>query len=267
MNLLRVVPAAAAALALLTPVLFAGSASAAATWSCTATDNGAQNPGGACGAYKYAGITESDGYNTYVGNDVWNPPGAGHPQTIYVDNPGDWEVTADYPAGNTAVLSYPDIQQIYTTTTDEPAPISGFSTIFSDPDISQPAAAKSGDFEAAYDMWFQTAKGSASQEIMLWIDNHGQRPAGNPVATTTFYGQKWTVWSNGAKLPLVSLVLNTNETSGRIHILVIAQWLEANGYVPKGSGISEINFGWELCSTGGKALTFTVKGYDLRTAS
>jgi glycosyl hydrolase family 12 len=264
MNLKRVVLAAVAAATLLAPVLAAETPAGATTWACTKTDNGSQNPGGACGAYKDASITNSDGYNTYVGNDVWNAPGAGNPQTIYVDNPGDWEVTAKYPVGNTAVLSYPDIQDIFTTANDEPAPLSGFSTIFSDPDISQPAASVKGDFEAAYDMWFQTSGSSAAQEIMLWIDNHGQVPAGKAVATVVFYGQTWTVWSNGAKLPLISLVLDKNQTSGRIHILAISQWLESKGYVPAGSGVSEINFGWELCSTNGQLLTFKVTGYDLR---
>ena len=97
---------------------------------------------------------------------------------------------------------------------------------------------------------------------MIWVDNHGQTPAGKPVATTTFYGQKATIWSSG-KNP-VSIVLSRNKTSERIHILTMLDWLMGHGYMPKNSGVNLIQFGWELCSTGGKLETFAVKSYDLR---
>ena len=151
-------------------------ASVAAKWSCVATDDGAQNPGQGCpgdNGYRYSGITNSNGYNTYVLNDMWNPPGAGHPQTIYVDNPGHWQVVSNQPAGNTAVLAYPDVQQIFTLTSDAPAPLSSFGSLFSDFKESMPGG---GDNEAAYDIWLGTASRSFSQEVMIWVDNHRTNP-------------------------------------------------------------------------------------------
>jgi len=50
----------------------------------------------------------------------------------------------------------------------------------------------------------------------------------------------------------------------RVHILVMLEWLQAHGYSPKDAGVNQIDFGWEICSTGSKAETFTISGYDLR---
>ena len=60
------------------------------------------------------------------------------------------------------------------------------------------------------------------------------------------------------------MVRDSNETSGRIHILTMLDWLGSHGYSAAGSGLNQINFGWEICSTGGKADTFTMSRYDLR---
>jgi len=132
-------------------------------WACVAADNGAANPGPSCpgppsNGYHYRGITNSNGYTTFVNNDMWNPPGAGHPQTIYANNPGDWKVVSDQAKGNTSVLSYPSVQQVFTLTAESPAPVSGFGTLLSDYTESMP---RGGDNEAAYDMWLGTSETTA----------------------------------------------------------------------------------------------------------
>jgi hypothetical protein len=236
-------------------------ASAAGKWSCVASDDGAQNPGGNCpdaNGYLYNGITNSNGYNTHVLNDMWNPPGAGHPQTVYVDNPGHWQVISDQPAGNTAVLAYPDVQQIFTLTTNAPAPLSSFSSLFSDFKQSMPDG---GDNEAAYDIWLGTASKSFSQEVMIWVDDHRTNPPpGEVVSRPTFFGAKYTVWDASGT---IYMVRDSNETSGRVYILTMLDWLESHGYSAAGSGLNQVDFGWEICSTGGKAETFTISRYDM----
>jgi hypothetical protein len=232
-------------------------------WSCVATDDGSQNPGEGCpdgNGYLYSGITNSNGYNTRVINDMWNPPGAGHPQTIYVDNPGHWQVVSDQPAGNTAVLAYPDVQQIFSLTSNAAAPLSSFKTVVSDFAESMP---NGGDNEAAYDIWLGTASSSFSQEVMIWVDDHRTNPPpGTVVGRPTFFGAKYTVWDASGT---VYMVRDSNETSGHVDILTMLDWLESNGYSPAGSGLNQIDFGWEICSTDGKPATFTMSQYDLHT--
>lgn len=238
-------------------------ASATATWSCVATDNGDQNPGPGCpsgSGYHYSGITSSDGYNTKVINDMWNPPGPGHPQTIYVNNPGDWKVVSDQPQGNTAVLSYPNVEQIFTRTDNSPAPLSGFKTISSSFRESMPSG---GDNEAAYDIWLGTAaKGNYSQEIMIWVDNHRTNPPpGSIVGRPAFDGVTYTVWDDNGT---VYMLRDGNEESGSVDILSMLDWLKSRGLSPADSGLNQIDFGWEICSTDSKPETFVMTGYDLR---
>ena len=82
---------------------------------------------GSCGPYDYAGISGGGGNQASVIQDVWNPvKGASQKLTAY--NPGNWSVSADMPASNTAVVSYPDAQETYTTASDTPSPLSDFSS-------------------------------------------------------------------------------------------------------------------------------------------
>jgi hypothetical protein len=216
---------------------------------------------GNCGPYDYAGISNSNGYNTYVSQDIWNPI-SGASQTLTAHSPGDWSVSANMPASNGAVVSYPDVQQLFTTVNDTPDPLSSFKSITSSFNESGPGSGGGDDYEAAYDIWAGTGDQNGTQEIMIWVDNHGQTPAGSQVGTTTIDGTAYDVWSSG-KDGTVSLVLASNETSGTVNVLADLNWLESNGYMPAGSGLNQIDFGWEICSTGGVAKTFTMNQYSL----
>lgn len=254
-TLLALLPAAA--------VLPGATPARAGSWACTATDDGSQNPGPNCPAgnqaYRYGGITNSNGDNTYVENDMWNPPGSGHPQTVYANSPGDWEVVSDQAAGNDAVLSYPDVQQNFTQTDDAPATLSGFGTIVSGFAETMPAG---GDNEAAYDIWLgSSAATNFAQEVMIWVDDHRTNPPpGTIVARPVFYGEPYTVWDDSGTMYLVR---DTSETSGTVHILTMLDWLVAHGYSARTSGVNQIDFGWEICSTDGQPWTFTISKYEL----
>ena len=51
---------------------------------------------GNCGPYAYSRITNSNGYNTYVGIQLWGcgAPGSCGPETLTAYNPGQWSVTS-----------------------------------------------------------------------------------------------------------------------------------------------------------------------------
>lgn len=219
---------------------------------------------GSCGPYNYPGISNSNGDNTNVIQDVWNPI-QGVSQTLTAHNPGAWGVVANMPASNTAVISYPDIQQLYTTTSNTPDPISSFNSITSSFTENGPGSGGGNDYEAAYDIWAGTGSNNYAQEIMIWVDNHGQTPAGSKAGTADIGGASYSVWSEQGNNP-VSLVLNSNKTSGTIDILAALNWLESHGYVPSGSGLNQIDFGWEICSTGGSAKTFVMTRYGIQSS-
>ena len=74
----------------------------------------------------------------------------------------------------------------------------------------------------------------------------------------------WSTGKAGAVGNPVSMVLNSNQPSGSVNILDDLKWLESAGYMKSGSGINQIDFGWELCSTGGAAQTFTLSQYSIK---
>jgi hypothetical protein len=219
---------------------------------------------GDCGPYTDSGISGSNGYSTYVSADMWNPI-SGASQTLTATGPGSWKVSANMPATNTAVVSYPDTQQIYTTSNNTSEPLSNFSSITSSYAESGPAGSHD-DYEAAYDIWLTGASGNV-QEIMIWVDNHGQRPAGSDVATATIDGSGYNIWSTsgaGAVGKTVSMVLDSNQSSGSLNILDDLNWLKSNGYVPAGNGLGQLDFGFEICSTGGVPETFALSEYGIK---
>ena len=219
---------------------------------------------GNCGPYSDPLITNSDGYNTYVANNKW---GCGNPdqcglQIVRANTPGDWQVTSNQAAGNTAVLTYPDVQQVFTKTTDTDPAVSSFRAVYSH--FSEAMHATAGtDAEAGYDIWLSNTKGS--NEIMIWVDNAHRGTGGAAViGHATIFGQPFTVLQYGGKGGEIIFSLNHNEQTGMVHIIATLRWLQGHGYVSATAGIGQVDFGWEICSTGGKPETFAVSAYSLR---
>jgi len=208
----------------------------------------------------------------YVINNVWNPI-TGYAQTLTAFGLGDWSVSASCsgscPAGNTAVVSYPASQDTVTRGDNTPVPLASYSKIsgaFTDSGVTNP-----GDYEWAFDIWAGTTTTASnySQEIMIWTDNHGQRPAGSDLGPVTIGGVSYELWSvagQGAVGNPVTLVLSQGEASGTVDVLAALRWLESNGYMPPNAGINQFNYGIEICNTGGADETFGVSAYTLTTA-
>ena len=220
---------------------------------------------GTCGPYADPDITDADGYNTNIANNMWGcgavqPPAAGAYcglQTVAAHGPGNWSVTSKQKAGNTGVLSYPDVAQVFTLGNDTDPPITGFSAITSSFTETMNATAKT-DAEAAYDIWLDNGK--ASDEIMIWVDNHGQTPAGKDKGPVVIGGTRYELWSADGTTSFV----RSNERSGTVNILAVLRWLQSHRYVSSTARLGQVDFGWEICSTGGVPETFTISHYTLK---
>ena len=164
---------------------------------------------GSCGPYKYAQITGSSGFNTYVKQDVWNPV-SGASQALTATDPGNWSVQANMPAGNTAVVSYPDVQQLYSNTAL--SSLSSLTSSFSEAMNPNPATKA----EAAYDIWLN----NWANEVMIWVDNQRQSFGSDTnLGSVTIAGQQFTVYHNGGPGAQLIVSLNGNEKSGTVDIL------------------------------------------------
>jgi hypothetical protein len=227
---------------------------------------------GNCGPYTYSQITGSSGYNTYVINNMWGAE-SGTTQTLTAVSPETWSVIAAMqPPGYGGVQTYPDTQELYTRQDNTPDPLSGFSSIISS-FSERMSTAGSTSAEAAYDIWLgQGSSTNYANEVMIWNDqvNRGTCGGATVKAHATFGGsggvpqQDWTLCEYGGT-ELIWYLASGNERSGTVSILSMLTWLESHGYVPHGSGLNQIDYGFEICSTPGPE-KFSVTGYDIRSA-
>jgi hypothetical protein len=187
-----------------------------------------------------------------VYNNEWNTSEAG-PQTIWAFNYHHWGVESTQSA-STSVKTYPSVQRNYPN-----RPYSTFSMLRSTFAEQMPS---SGDFiaEAAYDLWLN----NYSIEVMMWFDNHRQVPAGNVIAHVTFGGQNFSVWKSGNDFFSFKLE-GGNVQSGTAHLYSALRWLVNHGQLSSSVTLTQVNFGWEICSTHGQPMDFTLTKYTLRS--
>jgi hypothetical protein len=200
---------------------------------------------------------------------VWNPI-PGWRQTLHATDPGNWHVTANMPAGNTAVVSYPSIGANYGQVTDAPTPLTNYSSIYSSFSENMNATAGTSAW-AAYDIWLGADNCSPAHstctpdEVMIQHDfaNNG---ACTTLATAAFGGSggvpvhNWNLCKYGSEL---IWKLPGNEQFGSVDILSMLTWLVNHGYLPARTGLWSVGYGWEICSTGGVNENFQISRYSI----
>ena len=158
------------------------------------------------------------------------------------------------PAGNTAVATYPDVQENFNDVA-----VSSFNTITSSFAEQSPHV---GDYEAAYDIWLNGVASNGSNEVMVWVDNYNQVPAGNVGGTTEISGVTWQVWTTDDH-SYIAFVPAANITSGNVDLLAMFNYLINLGWISQSSVLDQVCFGFEICSTNGQDGTFTVSNFSL----
>jgi hypothetical protein len=191
-------------------------------------------------------------------NNEWNTSGNPGPQEICGDSASDWQVTSTQRAGNTAVLTYPSVQLNYNG--GNGYPVSRFTSMSSSYSESMHASGGT-DAEAAYDIWVN----GLDKEVMVWVDDHGQAPAGSKVATTSFSGATWDLYETGDH-SYMAFVREGNATSGTVDLHAALAFLQGRGDLKPTDNLWQVNFGWEVCSTGGAPETFTASNYSLTSS-
>ena len=135
-----------------------------------------------------------------VQNNRWNSAGAD--QCITVTGTGFAIVSGDHNVPtNGAPASYPSIfagchYTVCSTGSGLPLQISQFGA----PHTTVGYHTAAGQWDAAYDIWFDPTPNPAGQnhgtEIMIWGDHAGApQPAGQKIGTADLAGATWDVWS------------------------------------------------------------------------
>lgn len=195
------------------------------------------------------GAWNNGGYIVY--NNEWNSSHG--PQTIWANSFKYWGVISTQAAGNTAVETYPCVQKNVSD-----VPVRAFKLIRSGFTEYMPSNKTGLDAEAANDVWLN----KYGIEVMIWVDNHGQRPSGNVIGHATIFGQHFAVWHGGTDF---TFALSHRENKGVTHILASIDWLINHHQVASDVTLTQVDFGWEIASTGGKARSFMMTNYWLHT--
>ena len=236
------------------------------------------------GFYVPALVTNSNGYNTYVTNQTWGMGAGGEatrtangygPQSITGYGPGYWWCESTQNSHGGAVLSYPSVQQLfnnYNSSTNKfngeqntlISAIQSLTGTYAENMHANPETIA----EAAFDIWTTSASSDGySGEIMIWVDTTPLRGYGGSTVIgegTLASGQAFSLLSyHGSAAPI--LWFTANQQSGTVDILSAFHWLQQQGRLASDAAVSSINFGWEICSTGGVYEVFNISNYTLLT--
>jgi len=184
-------------------------------------------------------------------NNAWN--GSAGPQIIWADSFHHWGAESTQVKANKVVQTYPCVQKDFSD-----LPVRSFRLIRTGFAESMPHGKSGLGAEAAEDVWLS----NHTIEVMIWVDNHGQYPMGTVIGHATIFGQRFAVWHGSTTF---TFALNHNETRGVTHILASISWLIKHRLIPPNVTLDQVNFGWEIASTDGKAKDFTVRRYWLHT--
>jgi hypothetical protein len=196
------------------------------------------------------GIWHDGGFDVF--NNEWNAAQAG-PQTVWADSFHSWGVVSTQ-ADTTGVKTYPSVQENFRDTR-----LTSLRRLTSSFAESMPPAAADYRAEAAYDLWLNDYK----NEVMVWVDNHGQQPAGIVSSEAVLSGQHFRLYRGNAHMVSLVLLAGTHETTGSVNLLLALRWLVDHGYLRGSSSLTQVDFGWEIVSTNGIPLEFTLRNYSL----
>jgi len=194
----------------------------------------------------------------YADSDMWNAEGYDVTQTMRVCSHGNWsvDVKADDSAHDGAVKTYPNVHRDYHDwgTGHEPR-LSAFRSISSTFASRSPGV---GVYDGAYDIWLNGVADSGSTELMIWTDNHHQTPAGKVVARhLDFSHRTWKLWATTDRSYL-AFVPDRPLHHGRIALGKRFSYLVSHHYLPQGSTLGQVCFGYEMVSTDGTTQHFKV---------
>jgi glycosyl hydrolase family 12 len=246
-----------------------GSSGSSSSGDGSGSESGVSPP--AC-AQAAAAFTTSDaegqwsdgGY--FIRNDAWNSDAG--PQTLYACSYRSWNVVANEPS-TTDVKAYPDVQMDFQengASDGTGKPIGAFHSITSTFAETSPHV---GIYEDAYDIFVNssTLVGPGTTEIMIWVDNYNQAPAGSKVATAVPLDSRaydvYYLADNGNGGHYVAFVANTNFTSGSVDILSFFNYAIQQGWIPATAPLNQICFGVEICETNGGSATFEFTDFSI----
>jgi hypothetical protein len=187
------------------------------------------------------------------------------PQTIWAQNWHNWGVRSTQtlsPDGHVKV--YPNQDAMFYTLLEEHRPrVADFTRLTAYWAHSLPDKALDYRAQAMFDIWTDR-----TGEIMIWTDQHQRNlgdVGGGVTDVVTIDGIEWDVYQQRHFCPHG----NTFENDGQgypvrsLDLAAIFRWLMAAGSVTGDEPVGIVQYGFEMCSTGGQPLDFVMQTFYL----
>jgi glycosyl hydrolase family 12 len=210
----------------------------------------------------------SDG-GYYVHNNLWNAANyPGTTGTTSVCSFHSWNNTgqASNANGDGAVKTYPNVHKDYSSPAISSLPVLTSKWAMQSPGV--------GIYDVAYDLWLNGVPGSP--EVMVWTENHNQRPAGNVVASgLSFGGYTWDLWATSGNGYLAFAApadgtsaqpgwpSNQVRATGQLDLLAMLRYLQSTGRVSSTSTLGQVCFGVEVVDTGSAPATWHLTDFAI----
>ena len=105
-----------------------------------------------------------------------------------------------------------------------------------------------------------------STELMIWTDNHRQVPSGRVVAKGIDFSRRtWKLWATSDHHYL-AFVPNKPLSHGTIALKQRFGYLVSHGFLPKGSTVGQVDFGYEIVSTNGARHKFKIDRFKVMSS-
>jgi Flp pilus assembly protein TadB len=177
------------------------------------------------------------------------------PQTIWAFTPTHWGVESNQ-QGTAGIKSYPCVKRVL-----QGSPTySSMRLLRSKFRESMPST---GVIAAAtYAVWLDNHQ----VEVKMWVENHNLPVPTDPkdrLGEILFYRSDYTVYQDGPT-EYTFVPTEGQQPSGTVHLLSALRWLVSHRYLNSTDSIDEVDFGWEIVSTGGTAQDFSVTNYAVQ---
>jgi endoglucanase len=126
---------------------------------------------------------------------------------------------------------------------------------FANPQSSVSFSTAAGQWDASYDIWFDTQPSPSGQndgeELMIWASHSGApEPAGTQIGTATIEGATWQVWearltSGGISWNDVSYVRETPVNNLTVNLKDFTSDSLSRGYLQSSWYLTSVQFGFE----------------------
>ena len=216
---------------------------------------------GQCGPYSDSQITESNGSNTYVEQNVWG--GVTWTQTLTSTSPSSWYVSANI-APSTSRVSFPYTYQLYAGEA-----LSSFTNIVASFNETSDHSSSTEE-QVGLDIYLN----NWANEVQIQHDmvNTSQCGGTTPVLTGIEFGgsygvpeESWDLCHNGIyywQLPSGG-DSNYGISSGSVDLIAMVNYLVSNGYEPSNSTLTEVSYGFIIDTTNSTTKTFTINSLSI----